>query len=651
MRIALVGPGCPTGSRRRPTWRSCPSPSSGCGRTSTSTGPTSPRTRWCTPGAEPDRAVRRPGAGAAGVPTSTTLAAALPGAGRRLAARRDRRGRGRAHVRARGSARHRQVADHHQPARRGRWPTANGCCSSPRSGRRSTSSRGGSTRSAWARSPRPARQGRRARRCAPRSGCAGARRRRRRAGAGRGGRAAALVPADARRLRRPAARRERRRPVALLGADRELLASGDGRRADAAAAVVGRRTPMPTAAVRAALALCPRSPTWRAASLHHPWAFADPADAGDVDPARSRAAALRRSTRPIAGLVTGRGSPGCRGWPAPGRPRLDALAHFASGPGAEPRRARRDVHRRAGGQPRSPVQEAVAAFTAFRAPGPGRRRTPGDGAGVDELHVQAQTAAGSGWFGRRGRMQAVIARLAAYCAVPDRPQAGRRHSPPSLVELRPEHPESADRAACIARPGPASGLEPVPPTPGAARRPGRAGTAPRGVRVDRSTGGHAQTRAVHRRAAGLRCRPGSTASVADRMRCWPGSPTPLRRWPARSAPPTPGFAGGRAIADCSPAGETAAERGLADPRLPVAAPLGGLPRQPRAAALRRGRDARRLLVSGEIAADDAVRRSTPASPPRPSSSGRTPPASTCSTRCAQTAIRRFTVGVRAVRGT
>ena len=54
--------GCPTGSRRRRTWRSCSSRSSGCGRTSTSTGPSfaeNPLVAHLVHAA--DRGVRRPG--------------------------------------------------------------------------------------------------------------------------------------------------------------------------------------------------------------------------------------------------------------------------------------------------------------------------------------------------------------------------------------------------------------------------------------------------------------------------------------------------------------------------------------------------------------------------------------------------------------
>ena len=124
---------------------------------------------------------------------------AAAGSGRRLAAAGDRRGRGRPDVRARGPARHRQVADHHQPAHpRGRRGQAGAVRRREAGGPGRRRAPAGRRRHGHVR-PRPARQG-----LARLDGAgadparAGARGRRRRAGPGRRRGDAALVPADAR---------------------------------------------------------------------------------------------------------------------------------------------------------------------------------------------------------------------------------------------------------------------------------------------------------------------------------------------------------------------------------------------------------------------------------------------------------------------
>ena len=175
MRVALVGaraalPG--RGDRRPgdPAVRQVPAvegPRRALGRASRRTrwSPT-----WCTsrPSRSPTRSATPPPS-----PTSTSSPPQLPGPGRRLAAARGRRGRRRAHLRARGAARHRQVADHHQPARPGGRRRQAGAVRRREAGgagrRRPAAGRGrhGPVR------PRPARQGQPARPwCGRRSGAA-----------------------------------------------------------------------------------------------------------------------------------------------------------------------------------------------------------------------------------------------------------------------------------------------------------------------------------------------------------------------------------------------------------------------------------------------------------------------------------------------
>ena len=92
---------------------------------------------------------------------------------------------------------------------------------------------------------------------------------------------------------------------------------------------------------------------------------------------------------------------------------LDALAHVLGGPGigldvidetfTELWTARR---RRVMGE--------IAAFTAFRHPGLDVCTPEALALPLAEIYVQAQTAAASGWFGRRRRLIAVRDRLAPY---------------------------------------------------------------------------------------------------------------------------------------------------------------------------------------------------------------------------------------------
>ena len=212
---------------------------------------------------EPTEAFEDPARDTGGFVDLDELAAAAARARRRLAAAGDRRGGRRPHLRARGPARHRQVADHHQPAhprRRRRQAGAVRRREARGPGRRRAPARRG--RHGHVR-PRPARQGlARLDGARPDPARARARGRRRRAGPGRRRRGAAVVPPDARPLRRPAARRQRRRAVAVLGADGGAHRR-HRRRAAAGARAVRRQRAGRGAAVGPASRsrCCPTSPT------------------------------------------------------------------------------------------------------------------------------------------------------------------------------------------------------------------------------------------------------------------------------------------------------------------------------------------------------------------------------------------------------
>ena len=203
----------------------------------------------------------------------------------------------RADVRPRRPAGHREVADHHQPARPRRGRRASGCCSSPRSGPRSTSCSSGSTPSgmgAVLRStcttsgskPAAVREQIRARLD---HAC-----RRRRAGPGR----TEDLRAARRRtrpLRRRPARAERRRALLYSARVPPMLDHRRGRGADAdpRCAAVQRRGPRRVDADPAICsARCPRSPTPPDPRPDHPWAFVDDRRPA-VDVAAVRAAAVR----------------------------------------------------------------------------------------------------------------------------------------------------------------------------------------------------------------------------------------------------------------------------------------------------------------------------------------------------------------------
>ncbi|WP_346619177.1 DUF4011 domain-containing protein [Blastococcus montanus] len=178
-------------------------------------------------------------------------------------------------------------------------------------------------------------------------------------------------------------------------------------------------------AVRRALALLPDIADLTRPSPRHPWAFVDSPEI-DLPAAREAAAAVDAAVREVAGLAELGGVLRHARTPAD----LDSLAHLLSGPPVgidvldETFSGRWTTATGA-------VLGEVAAFTAFRHPGfdvvaPEVIELP-----LAEVYVAAQTAAASGWWGRRRRLTAVLDRLAP-CLRP-----GARVKPrdvPALVE-------------------------------------------------------------------------------------------------------------------------------------------------------------------------------------------------------------------------
>ena len=212
---------------------------------------------------EPTEAFEDPARDTGGFADLDDLAAQLPAPADASQLRAIAEAVGRPDVRARGPARHRQVADHHQPAHpRGRRGQAGAVRRREAGGARRRRAPARLGRHGHVR-PRPARQGL-ARLDGARADPARARARgrRRRAGPGGGRRDAAVRPADAGPLRRPAARRQRRRPVALLGADGGADRRHRGRAAARPRAVRGQRARRRCCARCAWRSrCCPTSPT------------------------------------------------------------------------------------------------------------------------------------------------------------------------------------------------------------------------------------------------------------------------------------------------------------------------------------------------------------------------------------------------------
>src|SRR4051812_1477452 len=177
--------------------------------------------------------------------------------------------------------------------------------------------------------------------------------------------------------------------------------------------------------VRVELALLPDIADLTRPSPRHPWAFVDSPDI-DLRATRSASAAVDAAVREVSAI------PELAGVLRRARTadELDALAHILSGLGIGLDvidETFTDFWTAA----TSAVLGEIAAFTAFRHPGldvctPEVLRLP-----LAEVYVAAQTAAASSWWGRRGRLVAVRDQLAPYL----RPEAKvRPKDVPAVVE-------------------------------------------------------------------------------------------------------------------------------------------------------------------------------------------------------------------------
>jgi hypothetical protein len=182
-------------------------------------------------------------------------------------------------------------------------------------------------------------------------------------------------------------------------------------------------------AVRVELALLPDIADLTRPSPRHPWAFVDSPDI-DLPATQAAAAEVDRAVREASAV------PELAGVLRRARTadELDALAHVLSGPGMG-----MDVgldvidetFTELWTAATSAVLGEIAAYTAFRHPGldvciPEALSLP-----LAEVYVHAQTAAASSWFGRRRRLIAVRDRLAPYL----RPEAKvKPKDVPALVE-------------------------------------------------------------------------------------------------------------------------------------------------------------------------------------------------------------------------
>src|SRR4051794_8220875 len=177
--------------------------------------------------------------------------------------------------------------------------------------------------------------------------------------------------------------------------------------------------------VRVELALLPDIADLTRPSLRHPWAFVDSPDI-DLRATRSASAAVDAAVREVSAI------PELAGVLRRARTadELDALAHVLGGPpiGLD---VIDETFTDFWTAATSAVLGEIAAFTAFRHPGldvctPEVLRLP-----LAEVYVAGQTAAASSWWGRRGRLVAVRDQLAPYL----RPEAKvRPKDVPAVVE-------------------------------------------------------------------------------------------------------------------------------------------------------------------------------------------------------------------------
>jgi hypothetical protein len=178
-------------------------------------------------------------------------------------------------------------------------------------------------------------------------------------------------------------------------------------------------------AVRVELALLPDIADLTRPSPRHPWAFVDSPDI-DLPATQAAAAEVDRAVRAVSAIpelsqVLRR---------VRTADELDALVHILSGPGIG-LDVIDETFTELWTAATSAVLGEIAAFTAFRHPGLDVCRPEALCLPLAEIYVHAQTAAASSWFGRRGRLVGVRDRLAPYL----RPEAKLRPKDvPALVE-------------------------------------------------------------------------------------------------------------------------------------------------------------------------------------------------------------------------
>ncbi|HEY0401329.1 MAG TPA: AAA domain-containing protein, partial [Blastococcus sp.] len=182
-------------------------------------------------------------------------------------------------------------------------------------------------------------------------------------------------------------------------------------------------------AVRVELALLPDIADLTRPSLRHPWAFVDSPDI-DLPATQAAAAAVDAAVRAASAI------PELSGVLRRARTtdELDALAHVLSGPG-DGSTVGLDVIDETFTElwtaATSAVLGEIAAFTAFRHPGLDVCTPQALGLPLAEIYVAAQTAAASSWWGRRRRLIGVRDQLAPYL----RPEAKVKPAEvPALVE-------------------------------------------------------------------------------------------------------------------------------------------------------------------------------------------------------------------------
>jgi hypothetical protein len=175
--------------------------------------------------------------------------------------------------------------------------------------------------------------------------------------------------------------------------------------------------------IRRALALLPDIADLTRPRPTHPWAFVDSPEI-DLPATQAAAAEVDEAVRGLTGFAPLSNVLRYARTPAD----LDALTHLLSGPpiGLD---VLDETFTGLWTAATSAVLGEVAAFIAFRHPGLDVASPAALGLPLAEVYVAAQTAAASSWFGRRGKLIAVRDRLAPYLKAPVKPK-----DVPALVE-------------------------------------------------------------------------------------------------------------------------------------------------------------------------------------------------------------------------